>query len=178
MQSMDRHAGTQARALDKQPATRLQAHDVVEGRGNTPRSGRIGCESERHLASRDSGRRARARATGHEARIERILGNAVRTSDADQSCRELVEVGFSDEERARSAKAFDDKRRSFGNVGEIGTGNRRRHAGDVDAVLYPSELSIWSLPHAASEGTSAMTMAGACRFGLSWKACEPMSMPM
>ena len=42
----------------------------------------------------------------------------------------------------------------------------------------PSELSICNLPHAASEGMIAMMTAGAWRCGLSWNACEPMSIPM
>jgi hypothetical protein len=47
---------------------------------------------------------------------------------------------------------------------------------DVPAAL--SALSICSLPQAAICGTSASTIAGAWRIGVSWNACAPISMPI
>jgi ATPase subunit of ABC transporter with duplicated ATPase domains len=42
----------------------------------------------------------------------------------------------------------------------------------------PSALSIWSCPRRRSAAISASTIAGAWRCGVSWNACEPISMPM
>ena len=115
---------------------RFQPDDVVERRGDTPRSGGVGAECQRHQSRRDRHGRAGARPAGNELRIERIARHAVRRAHADQPGRELIQIGLADDDRAGMTQAAHRAGVDVGIVGEGRARRRRRQAFDVDIVLH------------------------------------------
>jgi hypothetical protein len=104
--------------------------------------------------------RAGARPAGDELRPKRVSRHAIGRANADETRRELVEVGLSDDEGAGQSEPRHGFGVLLGRIGEIRAGAGRRQAGDVDVVLDrngDAEQRPSIRPEAASASASART---------------------
>ena len=95
----------------------------------------VGTECEGHETGADGDCRAAARAAGNERGVEQVAGYAVRRSYADQSGRELVEIGLADDDRAGAPQPRHASRVPCRPVGISFACRGGRQAFDVDVVL-------------------------------------------
>ena len=118
-----------------QPEARLQSDDVVEHRRHAAASGRIGAERQRHQPGGNRDRRSRTRSARNQIAADRIDGNAVGGTDADETRRELIEIGFADDDGTRRAQSRHGRRILRRHVGKGRAGGGGRHPLRVDIVL-------------------------------------------
>ncbi len=133
--AIERAAGGHDAVRRERAETGLEAHEIVEGRGNAAGAGRVRAEREGAEALRHGDGGARAGAAGNPRRIERIAGHRERRPYADQPGRELVEVRLADRDCARGLQALDDRGAAPGEIGEGRAARARRRAGEIDIVL-------------------------------------------
>ena len=133
--AVERSAGGHHAARAEQAARRLEADDVVERGRHASGARGVGAEAEADQSGGNRDRGAGARAAGQVARIEGIDRRAVRRTYPDQTRRELIEVGFADQQTAGGKQCVDHSGVRFGDVAEFGTGRGGRLTRDIDVVL-------------------------------------------
>ena len=109
MQSSVRHAGTSP-ALEISPRLGFSPTMLLSIAGTRPDTCRVGAERQRHQAGGNRDRRSRTRSARNQIGADRIDGNAVGRTDADEAGRELVEIGLADDDGAGRAQ-FCHRRR-------------------------------------------------------------------
>ena len=140
--AVQRPARRHQTGVGDQPEARLQPDDVVEHRRHAARTCGVGAECERHQAGGNRDRRSRTRPARNQIGADRIDGDAVGRADADQTGRELVEIGLADDDGAGRAQFCDRRRILRGRIGESRAGRRGRQALRVDIVLHRDRHAI------------------------------------
>ena len=134
MQSSVRQAGTRP-ALEISPRLGFSPTMLLSIAGTRPRTRRIGAERQRHQAGGNRDRRSRTRSARNQIGADRIDGDAVGRTDADEAGRELVEIGLADDDRAGRPQLCDRRRILRRRIGESRAGRRGRQALRVDIVF-------------------------------------------
>ncbi len=117
------------------PQAGLQPDQVVERSRHATRTCRVGAEGKARETQCHRNGRPRRRAAGHEGRIDRVSAGPVGRTHADQTGRELVEVGLAHRDRTRVDQPLDHRRAALRRVGEGRTGGGGRHTRQIDVVL-------------------------------------------
>ena len=118
-----------------EPEARLAPDDVVAQRRHAAGAGRIGAERRRHQAGCDRNGGTGARSARNELSVERIAWHPIGRAHADETGRELIEVGLADDDGAGLAQARHAGRVHGGAIREGRAGRRGRQAAHVDVVL-------------------------------------------
>ncbi|MGF6301197.1 hypothetical protein OKW42_004550 [Paraburkholderia sp. WC7.3d] len=135
-QRIERAACRHDAALADEPERRLEPHQPVEARRHASGTRGIGAERERDDARRDRNRRTGARSARHVFIARDLTHRAVRRTRADETRRELIEIGLADENRACVQQTRYRERRFARRVGEGIACGGGRQAGEVDVVLH------------------------------------------
>ena len=133
--AVERAAGRHRAGGRDHAEARLQADDIAEAGRHAARARRVGAERERHQPGRDRDARARAGPAGNELWVERIARHPIGRAHADETGRELVEIGLADRDRAGGAQPLHAGRVGLRRVGEGRARGGGRQAGDIDVVL-------------------------------------------
>ena len=115
----------------------LQPDDAAERRGPQDRADRLRPDRDRHVTSRDRGRRSRRGAAGRVVERPRVAG------PGRVAVGERRRHGLADDDGPGGPEPGDEGRVAVGaGVGERRPASGRRHARDVDDVLDPDRDAV------------------------------------